>query len=442
MISINPHSLEAPPHEIPIWALRLEVQGIINRYAEVFECSRDFITAAVYAIVSTICGKHIELFDGKYNNNPNHWICVVAPSGSNKSAPIKALLEPIFKEEKLRIKKFKEEYREYKKNGGEEPVRDRLIVSDVTPEGLYQVLADKDNTKAGLLLYRDEIKGFLDDMNRYNSSGEISNYLSIYDGTPFPVDRKTQEPQWISNPFLCILGGIQPRAIANAFKPSWADEGFVQRWLYVYPQVLPEKEYKDNVLDEMYKTAWYEMTDKLNAIGDMKLLLSTEAKVLLTEFNKETAKKEKDADPWVASILSKIRIQIEKWCAITHILSCGESAGAGQYFALPTSMIISEEEMRYSIECMRYFEYCGYRMLKQMKGYSSNEMTKAQLIAELVKRTERQKLNIQKLADAIGVSRQYVSKIVNQASELRGCTCDTFQLTDNEDVNSWRNRNL
>ena len=184
MINITSHSLEAPPHEIPIWGLRLEVQGIINHYAEVFECSRDFITAAVYAIVSTICGKHIELFDGKYNNNPNHWICVVAPSGSNKSAPIKALLEPIFKEEKLRIKKFKEEYREYKKNGGEEPVRDRLIVSDVTPEGLYQVLADKDNTKAGLLLYRDDIKGFLDDMNRYNSSGEISNYLSIYDGTP------------------------------------------------------------------------------------------------------------------------------------------------------------------------------------------------------------------------------------------------------------------
>lgn len=98
--------------------------------------------------------------------------------------------------------------------------------------------------------------------------------------------------------------------------------------------------------------------------------------------------------------------------------------------------------MRYSIECMRYFEYCGYRMLKQMKGYSSNEMTKAQLIAELVKRTERQKLNIQKLADAIGVSRQYISKIVNQPSELRSCACDTSQLTDNENLNSCRNRNL
>ena len=34
MINITSHSLEAPPHEIPIWALRLEVQGIINRYAE------------------------------------------------------------------------------------------------------------------------------------------------------------------------------------------------------------------------------------------------------------------------------------------------------------------------------------------------------------------------------------------------------------------------
>ena len=71
-----------------------------------------------------------------------------------------------------------------------------------------------------------------------------------------------------------------------------------------------------------------------------------------------------------------------------------------------------------------------------MKGNSSNKLTKAQLIAELAKRTERQKLNIQKLADAIGVSRQYISKIVNQPSELRSCACDTSQLTDNENVNS------
>lgn len=92
--------------------------------------------------------------------------------------------------------------------------------------------------------------------------------------------------------------------------------------------------------------------------------------------------------------------------------------------------------MQYSIECMYYFEDCTYRMLAQMKGKPSNEITKAQLIAELVKRTERHKLNIQKLADAIGVSRQYVSKIVNQTSELRGCACDTSQLTDNENVNS------
>lgn len=70
MISINPHSLETPPREIPIWGLRLEVQRIINHYSEVFECSRDFITAAVYAIVSTVCGKHIEIFDGNITTIP------------------------------------------------------------------------------------------------------------------------------------------------------------------------------------------------------------------------------------------------------------------------------------------------------------------------------------------------------------------------------------
>ena len=132
---------------------------------------------------------------------------------------------------------------------------------------------------------------------------------------------------------------------------------------------------------------------------------------------------------------------MEKWCVISHILSWGESAGGGQDVALATSTIISAEEMQYSIECMYYFEDCAYRMLAQMKGKPSNEITKAQLIAELVKRTERHKPNIKKLAAAIGVARQYVSKIENQTSEMRGCACDTPQLTDNEDVNSWCNRN-
>lgn len=99
MLKINSHSLDAPPKELPTYVLRLEVQRVIEQYAKVFQCPKDFITSAVYCIVATLCGKHVTIHDGKYRNHPNLWICHIAPSGSNKSSPIKALLEPMHQED-------------------------------------------------------------------------------------------------------------------------------------------------------------------------------------------------------------------------------------------------------------------------------------------------------------------------------------------------------
>lgn len=98
MLKINSHSLDAPPKELPTYVLRLEVQRVIEQYAKVFQCPKDFITSAVYCIVATLCGKHVTIHDGKYRNHPNLWISHIAPSGSNKSSPIKALLEPMHQE--------------------------------------------------------------------------------------------------------------------------------------------------------------------------------------------------------------------------------------------------------------------------------------------------------------------------------------------------------
>lgn len=98
MLKINSHSLDVPPKELSTCVLRLEVQRVIEQYAKVFQCPKDFITSAVYCIVATLCGKHVTIHDGKYRNHPNLWISHIAPSGSNKSSPIKALLEPMHQE--------------------------------------------------------------------------------------------------------------------------------------------------------------------------------------------------------------------------------------------------------------------------------------------------------------------------------------------------------
>ncbi len=423
MLNITKHSLEAPPHELPIYMLRLEVQHVIEHYTEVFQCPRDFIVSAVFDIVSCLVGQHVQIFDGKYRNCPNHWICHIAPSGSNKSAPVKSLMEPLFREQSKRHKAYLEACAEYKKgNGGEVPKMDRLIVSDVTPEALYMVLGDKNGSKDGLMLYRDEIKGFMDDMERYHSSGEVSNYLYIWDGTSFPVTRKTQEELYVEDPFLSIMGGIQPSVVSDTFKKKLADVGFVQRWLFVYPDVIPVYEYSEMSLDAICQAAWNEMFTKLLAIQDMTLTLSPGAKKLYIAYCNETWRRQLDVTPWYASMLAKLRIQLEKWCVVAHLLASSENAGNGQFFAIPSSTEITEEEMKYSIECMRYFEHCGDKVLRLIIGEkATGTMTQAQMIADLVHNIGQDKVNLQKLADAIGVTRQYVSKVVNQQDRLRSC---------------------
>lgn len=416
MPNINQHSLESLPKQLPIYALRWEVQKIIEHYAEVFQCPRDFIISAVFGVVGTMCGRHVTIFDGKYRNHPNLWICHVAPSGSNKSSPIKALMQPMNQEESRRYKEFREKFKEFKRNTDEEePTLNQLTVSDVTPEGLYKILDGRAESKDGLLLYRDEIKGFIDDMGRYHNSGEVSNYLSIWDGTTFPVTRKTQPPMYIENPFLCIMGGIQPDVFSEAFKRDLAGVGFVQRWLFAYPDEIQKALYSDSILDAKYETAWNEIFEKLLAINDMELTLSNEAKQVYIDYYNETISRTDDADSYLSSMLSKLRIHVLKWCAITHILSCSDNAGGGQYFVLPSSLEITADEMRYSVECMRYFEYCGTRALNLVVGEGQiKKPTKEQLIKDLVSLVGIDKMNITKFAEGIDVSRQYVSKVIKK----------------------------
>ena len=73
---------------------------------------------------------------------------------------------------------------------------------------------------------------------------------------------------------------------------------------------------------------------------------------------------------------------------------------------------------------MRYFEYCGTKALNLITGgTTARKMTKEQLIKQLYSLVGEGKMNITKFAEGIGVSRQYVSRIVNKQPELHGCGC-------------------
>ncbi len=84
----------------------------------------------------------------------------------------------------------------------------RLIVNDVTVEKLGELL--KENPR-GLLLVRDELSGFLANLERKEYQSDRSFYLTAFNGNkPYTYDRIERGTIHIPNATLSVIGGIQP----------------------------------------------------------------------------------------------------------------------------------------------------------------------------------------------------------------------------------------
>ena len=234
---------------LPIDGLSEETQAIIEGYAKGYQCNRDIITAAVFMAASTAIGKRACTDDGRYKNYFPFFICVVAPSGSNKSTPMREVLRPLSERNAANYEAFREEMKQYEmevKAGNENAEKPRfrqLIISDSTPESRTKALMENPN----VLLVSDEIATMLYNLNRYNRSGEVPQLLSVWSMDDVIINRKSEMPQLIREPFLSIIGGTQPDVLADTFGSDYfMSSGFNQRWLFVYPDDEPPAMYSES----------------------------------------------------------------------------------------------------------------------------------------------------------------------------------------------------
>lgn len=416
--------------QLPIDGLSDDAKKILESVTETYQCSRDIVLSAMYAAVGAAVGKRIRIYDGKYYNYPCLWIAVVAPSGSNKSTPVRQILRPLIDRDSANYKLYKDEMKAYRKaqdDSVEKPIFKQLLISDSTPEARNKALSISTN---GILLYRDEIKGFLDDIGRYTRSGEVSQLLSVYDNDNIIVNRKSDDTLLIEQPFMSILGTIQPDVLADAFgRDLLMNNGFVQRWMFVYPDDVPPSMYSESCMPKPIISMWNDYINRLldfdfasNRLGT--LYIANETKQLYVDYYNKLQLKKYGACGFMDSTLSKLQIMVERWAGITHLL--GNE---------PDMSRILPEEMEYSVRCMDYFERCFRKVyIKLTEGRKQPEAkqpTKEQLIAMCYNSCSPK--SKQAFADAIGVSRPFVSRAVNKYPMLRCYGYDSVLDDDNEE---------
>lgn len=145
------------------------------------------------------------------------------------------------------------------------PIHKRIYVSDVTIEAFQEILRDN---PLGVATIRDELSGFLMNLEKVGHENDRSFYLEAYNGSDdYPVARITRGSFKLI-PCSSILGGIQPDALKSilidGMKTGATNDGFTQRFqLLVWPEFSSDFEYIDRAPNLEARERVQRITDKM-----------------------------------------------------------------------------------------------------------------------------------------------------------------------------------
>jgi hypothetical protein len=236
----------------------------------------DYVAVGAMVALSSVVGRRATIRP-KRNDDwtvvPNLWGAIVGPPGVLKSPALDAVLEPLrlldhdaailCEEERARhesemlrydarLSKATADLRNASDVDSQRIVEDlragepvspqflRFIVNDSTVEKLGDIL--KDNP-AGVLLYRDELTGFLRSLYKQGRETDRSFYLEAWRGDgSYTSDRIGRGTVRIEHVCVSILGGIQPgplsSVVGEALGNSIGADGFLQRFqLIIWPDI-------------------------------------------------------------------------------------------------------------------------------------------------------------------------------------------------------------
>lgn len=249
----------ADPDAFPVDVFPQAVQELIYELKLGADYHPDFVAIAIMAAYGTVIGNKVKL---KVNNTWHattiFWLMAVGAPGTKKTHPIKTILKPLIDLNFESKKQYDEELKEWEAGDkkGNKPKFFQMVVQDYTIESLHLVHSVN---KKGICLYKDEIKGFLNDMNKYKAGGKGSDeqfWLDSFNNSGVTINRVSREPLVLSNIHINLIGTIQPDVLDDVISEH-SGNGLVDRFLFtkaetkVYPMT-------DKDIDPRFLHQWNE----------------------------------------------------------------------------------------------------------------------------------------------------------------------------------------
>lgn len=379
----------------------------IDDLSSVYGSPKEFFAVSFMVACGGAVRKRAVLYDGKYNNYAQLWAMIVAPSGVGKSIPNKLAFFMLSALDKALFSDYIAELADWKAKciackaaqevEPQKPFRRQFLIDDATPEALYEALANN----SGLTLYSDELSSWFDNFGRYSKNGEVSRYLSIFDNTNFDISRKGSEPLLVTEPYFNIIGGIQPKVLADTLNLNqMRNNGFAQRFLFVYPDSVCKSHYNNASPNSVFVKGYEKLIEYLHCSDFGKLTLSIGAKSKFIAFADElTDLGNATENDYLKAMYSKFEIHCLRISLTLELIK-----------SFPGGLIeksVSIETMSYAIDLCRYFIECGLKVERLSSNAEQKSIDNISVAKFLV---EKKGYSQNKVAEILGVSQQHINK--------------------------------
>ena len=396
-------------------------QRLIEDISERMQVPLDYAGASAIAALAGCVNRRVmvqpRVHDESWRKPCNLWGGIIGPPGVLKSPVLTAVTRPLAQIEDAWRTEHKEElatyeleqeqaelelqaWREQSKaalksnkslpprpdTSEEEPTQKRLILQDATFEKLHEILV---GNPAGVLVLRDELTGWLSQLDRQGREGERSFYLTAWNGdSGHSIDRIGRGSVYVPHVCVSLFGGIQPGRLrsylADAIDDGPANDGLAQRLqISVWPDPpkgwhLVDRE-KDRQAEDQARSVFERLANL--PVGDPPRVLnfSLAAQGLFDEWEAELEHKVRGGQlhPAVTAHLAKYRSLMPVLAGLFELADWAANLGGGD--------TISLSHTRQSAALCDYFESHAGRIYSCV---SSPELRAARELAQHIKRGE------------------------------------------------------
>lgn len=361
-------------NQFPIDAFPKVFKDVIFDLNQSLNFPIDYTGTAILTAFATIVGTSVKIkVKSGWFEYGSIFSCIIGNAGANKTHPVNTIFAPIKKLDKINHDIFSKSYTNWnnwnkltkiEKEATPQPIYPILtksILTNFTPEVLYKRL---DENLRGCTVLSDEMATFFDGMNNYSKGDQIGVYLSLWSNQTTTIDRIGNPiPLFIQNPYLSIIGGLQPRVLANSFPAQKMNNGFFQRFLFAFPDAIYKDPINDNEMNfekfseyEKFIKSYYEnsnVVEENEQINSKILQWNSEAKVFFYSWQKANCDLVNEYSNSIkGEVVSKFDNHFVRLALLLQIMEN------------PNSDFVELEAVKGAEKLCAYFMNCSFKVLK------------------------------------------------------------------------------